>query len=148
MKNCLENFVEKPTPAGCISTDDKEDKGRNNVTTGHGGGTIDLSKVDDAYVALRLEIERSIRVSKKLKDDAVLDLNDIVYDKHLLAILPKNLVTEAIAAQLLCDEQCQKRKLSLLLFSRYLLESVCCMPMCHAFDISYKSVYALLSIYI
>ena len=82
--------------------------------SGEGGsgtiGTIDLTKVDDAHVALRLEIERAIRVSRKMKDDALLDLNDVVYDKLLLSTLPSNLVSEAIAAQVLTDEQCQSRE--------------------------------------
>lgn len=113
VKNCLETLVEKPPPSSLeTSADEKNEK--NDVVSGEGaeelGGTIDLSKIDDAHIALRLEIERSIRVFKKMKDDAVFDLNDVVYDKLLLAALPNNLVTEAIAAQLQMDELCQKRK--------------------------------------
>jgi len=105
VKNCLEKFVEKKSNV----TDGMEEKKEgDSVVTGE-EGTIDLTQVDDAHVALRMEIERCIRVSKKMKDDAVLEISDIVFDKVLLGILPKNLVAEAIAAQILLDEQCQKR---------------------------------------
>jgi hypothetical protein len=111
--NCLENFVEKSkSSAEARKLEGGEGTGgadETSVVTG-GGATIDLTKIDNAHVALRLEIERVIRVSKKMKDDAVFELKDVVFDKHLLSILPKNLVQEAIAAQLSCEEQCQKRK--------------------------------------
>lgn len=106
VKNCLEKFVEKKAPEG--ETGGTEEKKDGESVTGQ-GGTIDLTQVDDAHVALRLEIERCIRVSKKMKDDAVLEIKDIVFDKVLLGILPKNLVAETIAALILLDEQCQKR---------------------------------------
>lgn len=102
IRNCLEHFVEKKEPG-----DGSESNVGGNESTA--GGTIDLSKVGDTKVALRIEIERSIRVFKKMKDDAILDVNDIVFDKSLLSALPKNLVIEAIAAQLQTDEMCLKR---------------------------------------
>lgn len=108
VKNCLEKFVEKKAPEDETGGTEEKKEGER-VGTGQ-GGTIDLTKVDDAHVALRMEIERCIRVSKKLKDDAVLEVKDIVFDKVLLGILPKNLVVETIAALILLDEQCQKRK--------------------------------------
>ena len=103
IRNCLEHFVEKKEPG-----DGSESNVGGNESTA--GGTIDLSKVGDTKVALRIEIERSIRVFKKMKDDAILDVNDIVFDKSLLSALPKNLVIEAIAAQLQTDEMCLKSK--------------------------------------
>lgn len=121
VKNCLEKFVEKKTESE--GTEEKKD---GDVVVGE-GGTIDLTKVDNAHVALRLEIERCIRVSKKMKDDAVLEMKDITFDKTLLGILPKNLVSESIAAQILLDEQCQKRKNCRLVFSLVVLVHAICL---------------------
>ena len=110
VRHCLEAFSQKAPPEEIQEAFKRGETFNNNQQDRLEDVTIDLSEVRDSHVALRLEIERVIKVSRKMKDDAVLDLNTVTFDKQLLATIPKTEVIDAVAALITTDEQCLKRK--------------------------------------